>query len=125
MAAVLEILAPWREMPENLAQLSRRDINELVVRAYLASNHVKEEVVRRGFDGSKDVPVDSLVGEELLAAVEEECGVHVPSGESLNRGVRPSLRAYAELVERYAAKAAPARPMRVRPVHRARVSSGR
>src|SRR2546426_862867 len=104
-----------RLMSPNIASADR--IVEVLVRAFTVQNHADRRVVERCLDGCDDVELDSLTGLELLMAVERDLGIYVPSDQRLGRRDQPTLRAYADLVERFAQKGSKP-PARVHPVRK-------
>ena len=81
--------------------VSRRDIERAVVDAYCAATDADRAVVEAGLDGDPAVPFDSILGVELMAAVEGVFKTTIPEAEETVAKNFKTLRDFARMIERY------------------------
>jgi acyl carrier protein len=74
------------------------DVIDIVVRLLAEERQESEADIRVWLEeAGPDMPIDSLLIVEILARVEEECGVRIPADADAARSMR-SVRTFAEAV---------------------------
>lgn len=91
---------------------SRQELDDAVVAAYCAANDVKPAKAREAFGTPGGLEFDSLIGLELMAALEAKFGVEIPAREGTRRQNFATLRTFADMVERYVGSGRSARASR-------------
>ncbi len=84
------------------------DIERAVVEAYCEATGLSRKVVLAGIDGSADIPFDSVLGVELIVAMEGRFQIRIPEDEEGKAKNFKNLRSFSRMVERYARAAEPA-----------------
>ncbi len=77
------------------------DVERAVIDAYCEATGLRRDVVVAGIDGSEDVPLDSVLGVELIVAMEGRFSVSIPEDEEGKAKNFGSLRNFSRMVERH------------------------
>lgn len=77
------------------------NVLEAVIKAYCEATGLARDVVAAGLDGSDEVPFDSVLGVELIVAMEGRFGVRISEDEEGQGKNFKSLRSFSKMVERY------------------------
>lgn len=85
---------------------TRIELESAVISAYCAANGVKPADARSGFATPDALDFDSLVGLELMVALEARFGVDLPPREGTRHRSFETLRSFTDMVERYVGRAA-------------------
>lgn len=76
-------------------------VEAAVIEAYCAATGVDPKTAAEGFAGGGSTPFDSIVGLELIVAMEIRFGAPIDEAEETKRDNFASLKAFTEMVERY------------------------
>ena len=72
-----------------------------MIEAYTAATGVTRTAALDGFAGGASAPFDSIVGLELIVALEARFGVEIDEAEETTRANFSDLEAFTQMVERY------------------------
>jgi acyl carrier protein len=78
-----------------------RHVEQAVIEAYVEATGLGRDAVVAGLDGSDEVPFDSVLGVELIVAMEGRFGVSISEDEEGQAKNFQNLRSFSKMVERY------------------------
>lgn len=76
-------------------------VKAAVIEAYTAATGVTRTAALNSFAGGASAPFDSIVGLELIVALEARFGVEIDETEETERANFSDLAAFTRMVERY------------------------
>lgn len=85
-------------------------IRAAVIEAYAAATGLTPEAAGAGYNGSPAVPFDSILGLELMVALEDRFNVEIPEEEETRAANFISLAAFARMAGKYVGAPAESKP---------------
>lgn len=77
------------------------EVRAAVIAAYAEATGVDTQQATAGFDGDPLVAFDSIIGLELMVAVEARLGIEIPEVEETRGANFRSIAAFARMVDGY------------------------